>query len=190
MLFPPPTEKEKSPVLTFQTAWAFWINLTAEPMITPVCETAGFGPSAFHTEHLQASSTFVRRMNWRQGQAKLFGTDCLWLSLWNWGLNWTTNFLLEFWHVIARKCPHNQLLIKPLATGSLMRLVTAFYTCCHNSLLEKLCVLCNSTGKGLLEAHTWFSWYFTACAFSLCWVSWYLYLFTRAAITKYHRQGG
>ena len=35
---------------------------------------------------------------------------------------------------------HNQLPIKPLATESLMRLVTAFYTCCHNSLLEKLCL--------------------------------------------------
>lgn len=51
---------------------AFGINITAGAMITPVSKTAGGGLRTFHIEHLQMPFIFAMRMNWPQGQAKLF----------------------------------------------------------------------------------------------------------------------
>lgn len=49
---------------------------------------------------------------------------------------------------------------------------TAFYMCCHNSLLEELSVSCVFTGGGYLETCTWFSLEFATRTYvAFCFVS-------------------
>lgn len=78
---------------------------------------------------------------------------------------------LEFCYMPDRGCLHDQPPIKTLGFESLMSfsdwhsLTHVVTTCCWG--ISR--ILCNSTGRGVLEACAWFLPDFTPCTFSLCW---------------------